>query len=316
MPQKPVSKSSFGRLSVALAAVAVLLSLSVGLSHAQAQDSIREAQQRQAEIEAEHRHATDGIAYLDAQEYAVVKGYEEATAVLEAEQAKINALQQALNATTFQLNQLELNIAEFRQQLAAIHDTAAELAVQRYMHNGVDPVEVLFANANLSEGLALLALTETLFGDAADAIDQARVVEDELNQATQRAQDMQAEITTLQADLEAGLPELRAKQQEWEDLEAQYNELRQKWQNDLNRLEAEDRQLQQFIQQKRAEEEIQRKLAALRESGGSGFVRPAVGRLCRVLATGCIPFWATTGCTPGLTMTATPVIRSSHHATG
>ena len=279
MPQKPVSKSSFGRLSVALAAVAVLLSLSVGLSHAQAQDSIREAQQRQAEIEAEHRHATDGIAYLDAQEYAVVKGYEEATAVLEAEQAKINALQQALNATTFQLNQLELNIAEFRQQLAAIHDTAAELAVQRYMHNGVDPVEVLFANANLSEGLALLALTETLFGDAADAIDQARVVEDELNQATQRAQDMQAEITTLQADLEAGLPELRAKQQEWEDLEAQYNELRQKWQNDLNRLEAEDRQLQQFIQQKRAEEEIQRKLAALRESGGSGFVRPAVGQI-------------------------------------
>ena len=172
MPQKPVSKSSFGRLSVALAAVAVLLPLSMGLSHAQAQDSIREAQQRQAEIEAEHRHATDGIAYLDAQEYAVVKGYEEATAVLEAEQAKINALQQALNATTFQLNQLELNIAEFRQQLAAIHDTAAELAVQRYMHNGVDPVEVLFANANLSEGLALLALTETLFGDAADAIAQ------------------------------------------------------------------------------------------------------------------------------------------------
>ena len=279
MPQKPVSKSSFGRLSVALAVVTALLSLSVGLSHAQAQDSIREAQQRQAEIEAEHRHATDGIAYLDAQEYAVVKGYEEATAVLEAEQAKINALQQALNATTFQLNQLELNIAEFRQQLAAIHDTAAELAVQRYMHNGVDPVEVLFANANLSEGLALLALTETLFGDAADAIAQARVVEDELNQATQRAQDMQAEITTLQADLEAGLPELRAKQQEWEDLEAQYNELRQKWQNDLNRLEAEDRQLQQFIQQKRAEEEIQRKLAALRESGGSGFVRPAVGKI-------------------------------------
>ena len=279
MPQKPVSKSSFGRLSVSLAVVAALLSLSVGLSPAQAQDSIREAKQRQAEIEAEREHATDGLAYLSAQELAVVKGREAATAVLEAEQAKINALQQALNATTFQLNQLEQNIAEFHQQLAALHATAAELAVQRYMHNGVDPVEVLFANANLSEGLALLALTETLFGDAADAIDQARVVEDDLNQATQRAQDMQAEITTLQADLEAGLPELEAKQAEWEDLEAQYNELRQKRQKEFDDLVAEDRKLQQFIQQKRAEEEIQRKLAALRESGGSGFVRPAVGQI-------------------------------------
>ncbi len=196
-----------------------------------------------------------------------------------AQQAQINTLRQALDATAFQLAQLEQKIADFNQQLAEINATAAELAVQRYMQEGVDPVVILFSNEDLSDGLALLALTETLFGDTADAIAQARVVEDELRLASEQVEALQAEITRLQAELEAGLPELEQKQAEWEELEEQYNDLRQQWQDSLARLEAEDRQLTQFIQQRRAEEEIRRKLAALAQTGSSGFVRPALGEI-------------------------------------
>ncbi len=291
MPQKPVGKLSLGRTSfcrmllspsrasLIFIGIIGLLGFSLSLPTATAQDTIREAQERQEEIEEERQRATDGIAYLSAQEYAIVKGREEATAALEEQQAQINTLRQALDATAFQLAQLEQKIADFNQQLAEINATAAELAVQRYMQEGVDPVVILFSNEDLSDGLALLALTETLFGDTADAIAQARVVEDELRLASEQVEALQAEITRLQAELEAGLPELEQKQAEWEELEEQYNDLRQQWQDSLARLEAEDRQLTQFIQQRRAEEEIRRKLAALAQTGSSGFVRPALGEI-------------------------------------
>jgi len=189
MPQKPVGKLSLGRTSfcrmllspsrasLIFIGIIGLLGFSLSLPTATAQDTIREAQERQEEIEEERQRATDGIAYLSAQEYAIVKGREEATAALEEQQAQINTLRQALDATAFQLAQLEQKIADFNQQLAEINATAAELAVQRYMQEGVDPVVILFSNEDLSDGLALLALTETLFGDTADAIAQARVVE-------------------------------------------------------------------------------------------------------------------------------------------
>ncbi len=267
------------RASLIFIGIVGLLGFSLSLPTATAQDTIREAQERQEEIEEERQRATDGIAYLSAQEYAIVKGREEATAALEEQQAQINTLRQALDATAFQLAQLEQKIADFNQQLAEINATAAELAVQRYMQEGVDPVVILFSNEDLSDGLALLALTETLFGDTADAIAQARVVEDELRLASEQVEALQAEITRLQAELEAGLPELEQKQAEWEELEEQYNDLRQQWQDSLARLEAEDRQLTQFIQQRRAEEEIRRKLAALAQTGSSGFVRPALGEI-------------------------------------
>lgn len=256
-----------------------LPSLGLPLPQASAQDSIREAQQRQEEIEQERQHAADGIAYLNAQEYAIVKGHEEAAAALETQQAQVNTLRQALAATTFQLEQLDRQIADFQRELAEINATTAQLAVQRYMQEGVDPVEILFSNKDLSDGLALVALTETLFGDAADSIAQARIVEDELQLASDRAAILSAGIVSLQIDLETQLPLLEAQQAEWEELEAQYNELRQRWQNSFAQLEAEDQQLTQFIQQRRAEEEIRRKLAALAQSGGSGFVRPALGQL-------------------------------------
>ncbi len=267
------------RASLIFIGIIGLLGFSLSLPTATAQDTIREAQERQEEIEEERQRATDGIAYLSAQEYAIVKGREEATAALEEQQAQINTLRQALDATAFQLAQLEQKIADFNQQLAEINATAAELAVQRYMQEGVDPVVILFSNEDLSDGLALLALTETLCGDTADAIAQARVVEDELRLASEQVEALQAEITRLQAELEAGLPELEQKQAEWEELEEQYNDLRQQWQDSLARLEAEDRQLTQFIQQRRAEEEIRRKLAALAQTGSSGFVRPALGEI-------------------------------------
>lgn len=286
MPKNSVGKSvgsfsvgnfSLGRFLVVTFGIVSLLAFSLSLSRAGAQDTIREAQQRQEAIEEERQRATDGIAYLSAQEYAIVKGREEAVAALEEQQAKINTLNQAKEATAFQLTQLDQKMAELRQQLAEINDMARALAIQRYMQDSIDPVEILFSNMDVSDGLALLALTETLFGDTADAIEQARIVEDELRLASERATALQAEIQRLQAELEASLPELESRRAEWADLEEQYNDLREQWQNSLASLEAEDRRLTEFIQQRRAEEEIRRKLAALAQTGGNGFVRPALG---------------------------------------
>lgn len=286
MPKNSVGKSvgsfsvgnfSLGRFLVVTIGIVSLLAFSLSLSRAGAQDTIREAQQRQEAIEEERQRATDGIAYLSAQEYAIVKGREEAVAALEEQQAKINTLNQAKEATAFQLTQLDEKMAELRQQLAEINDMARALAIQRYMQDSIDPVEILFSNMDVSDGLALLALTETLFGDTADAIEQARIVEDELRLASERATALQAEIQRLQAELEASLPELESRRAEWADLEEQYNDLREQWQNSLASLEAEDRRLTEFIQQRRAEEEIRRKLAALAQTGGNGFVRPALG---------------------------------------
>ena len=244
-----------------------------------AQESIREAEQRQQQIEQERQDVNNRIAYISGQQLEILQGRNEARQAYDEQQAKIRAVRQARNASSLRHQQLLEDIAAFQTQLEELNRIKTDIAVQRYLQDRTDPVEILFSNVDVGEGLSLAALTETLFSNAADVAEQARAVNDDLRLAQQESERLLAEMADLDRELTEALPLLEERKASWEALQAQYDEISSEWQNARVNLDAEDRELTAFIQEERAREEIRRRLAELALAGGSGFVRPAAGNV-------------------------------------
>ena len=259
--------------------ILVLAGLSGAATAVAAQETIQEAEQRQEQIERERQDINDRIAYISDQQLQILQGRNEARRAYNEQQVRIQAVRQARNASSLRHQQLQEDIAAFQAQLEELNQIKTDIAVQRYLQDRTDPVEILFSNVDVGEGLSLAALTETLFSNAADVAEQARVASDDLRLAQQESQRLLAEMADLDRELTEALPVLEERKASWEDLQAQYDEISSEWQNARSSLDAEDRELTAFIQEERAREEIRRRLAELALAGGSGFVRPAAGNV-------------------------------------
>ena len=252
-----------------------------------AQETIRptneqEAEQRQEQIEEERQEVNNRIAYISGQQLEILQGRNEARQVFEEQQAKIQAVRQARNASSLRHLQLQEDIAAFQTQLDELNRVKTDIVVQRYLQDRTDPVEILFSNVDVGEGLSLAALTETLFSNAADVAEQARVVSDDLRLAQQESERLLTEMADLDRELTEALPLLEERRASWEALQEQYDRIASEWRTARANLDAEDRALEAFIQEERAREEIRRRLAQLALSGSGGFVRPASGKVVSV----------------------------------
>lgn len=259
--------------------ILVLAGLSGAATAVAAQETIREAEQRQEQIEGERQDINDRIAYISDQQLQILQGRNEARKAYNEQQVRIQAVRQARNASSLRHLQLQEDIAAFQTQLEELNQLKTDIAVQRYLQDRTDPVEILFSNVDVGEGLSLAALTETLFSNAADVAEQARVAGDDLRLARQESERLLEEMADLDRELTEALPVLEERKAAWEALKAQYDEISSEWQNALASLDAEDRALTAFIQEERAREEIRRRLAELALAGSSGFVRPAAGNV-------------------------------------
>ena len=269
-----------GRLfAVSILALAGLLGAATSVA---AQETIQEAEQRQEQIEEERQDVNNRIAYISEQQLEILQGRNEARRAFEEQQAEIQAVRQARNASSLRHLQLQEDIAAFQAQLDELNRIKTDIAVQRYLQDRTDPVEILFSNVDVGEGLSLAALTETLFSNAADVAEQARVVSDDLLLAQQESERLLAEMADLDRELTEALPELEERRASWEALQEQYDQIASEWRTARANLDAEDRALEAFIQEERAREEIRRRLAELALSGGGGFVRPAAGNVVSV----------------------------------
>lgn len=264
------------------ASILVLAGLSGAATAVAAQETIQEAEQRQEQIERERQEVNDRIAYISGQQLQILQGRNDARKAYDEQQVKIQAVRQARNASSLRHLQLQEEIAAFQVQLEELNQIKTDIAVQRYLQDRTDPVEILFSNVDVGEGLSLAALTETLFSNAADVSEQARVVSDDLRLAQQESQRLLTEMADLDRELTEALPVLEERRVSWEALQDQYNRISTEWQVARANLDAEDRALEAFIQEERAREEIRRRLAQLALSGGSGFVRPAAGNVVSV----------------------------------
>lgn len=252
-----------------------------------AQETIRptnqqEAEQRQEQIEEERQEVNNRIAYISGQQLEILQGRNQARQVFEEQQAKIQAVRQARNASSLRHLQLQEDIAAFQTQLEELNRVKTDIVVQRYLQDRTDPVEILFSNVDVGEGLSLAALTETLFSNAADVSEQARVVSDDLRLAQQESERLLTEMADLDRELTEALPLLEERRASWEALQEQYDRIASEWRTARANLDAEDRALEAFIQEERAREEIRRRLAQLALSGSGGFVRPASGNVVSV----------------------------------
>lgn len=264
--------------------ILVLAGLSGAATAVAAQETVRpanqqEAEQRQEQIEEERQEVNDRIAYISEQQLQILQGRNEAREAYNEQQVKIQAVRQARNASSLRHQQLQEDIAAFQTQLEELNQIKTDIAVQRYLQDRTDPVEILFSNVDVGEGLSLAALTETLFSNAADVAEQARVASDDLRLARQESERLLAEMADLDRELTEALPVLEERRASWEVLREQYDQIASEWRTARANLDAEDRALEAFIQEERAREEIRRRLAELALAGGSGFVRPAAGNV-------------------------------------
>ena len=266
-------------LAGSILALAVLLGATTAVA---AQETIQEAEQRQEQIEEERQDVNNRIAYISGQQLEILQGRNEARQAFEEQQAKIQAVRQARNASSLRHLQLQEDIAAFQTQLEELNRVKTDIVVQRYLQDRTDPVEILFSNVDVGEGLSLAALTETLFSNAADVAEQARVVSDDLRLAQQESERLLTEMADLDRELTEALPLLEERRASWEALQEQYDRIASEWRTARANLDAEDRALEAFIQEERAREEIRRRLAQLALSGGDGFVRPARGNVVSV----------------------------------
>ena len=265
-----------------VASILVLAGLSGAATAVAAQETIQEAEQRQEQIEEERQDVNNRIAYISGQQLEILRGRNEARQVFEEQQAEIQAVRQARNASSLRHLQLQEDIAAFQMRLDELNRVKTDIVVQRYLQDRTDPVEILFSNVDVGEGLSLAALTETLFSNAADVAEQARVVSDDLRLAQQESERLLTEMADLDRELTEALPLLEERRASWEALERQYDQIAGEWRTALTNLDAEDRALEAFIQEERAREEIRRRLAQLALSGSGGFVRPASGNVVSV----------------------------------
>ncbi len=254
-----------------------LAGLSGAATAVAAQESIQEAEQRQEQIDQERQQVNNRIAFISGRQLEILQGRNEARQVYDEQQAKIQAVRQARNASSLRHQQLLEDITDLQTQLEELNQAKTEIAVQRYLQDRTDPVEILFSNVDVGEGLSLSALTETLFSNAADVAEQVRVGNDDLRLAQQESERLLIEMADLDRELTEALPVLEERKAAWETLQAQYDEISSEWQTARANLDAEDRALEAFIQEERAREEIRRRLAELALEGGNGFVRPAAG---------------------------------------
>ena len=128
-----------------------------------AQETIRptnrqEAEQRQEQIEEERQEVNNRIAYISGQQLEILQGRNEARQVFEEQQAKIQAVRQARNASSLRHLQLQEDIAAFQTQLDELNRVKTDIVVQRYLQDRTDPVEISFLQCGCGEGLSLAAL--------------------------------------------------------------------------------------------------------------------------------------------------------------
>ena len=261
------------------ASILTLAGLLGAATAAAAQETIQEAEQRQEQIDEERQDVNNRIAYISGQQLEILQGRNEARRAFEEQRAEIQAVRQARNASSLRHLQLQEDMSSFQTQLDELNRVKTDIAVQRYLQDRTDPVEILFSNVDVGEGLSLAALTETLFSNAADVAEQARVVSDDLLLAQRESERLLAEMADLDRELTEALPELEERRASWEALQEQYDRIASEWRTARANLDAEDRALEAFIQEERAREEIRRRLAELALSGGGGFVRPASGNI-------------------------------------
>lgn len=243
------------------------------------EEQIRDAESRLSGYETQRERFTDGIAYLSAEEYAVINGLEEASQEYDELKSRVIAARQSLNASITRYNTLVEQINELMSQQAELDELTKKLAVQRYVQARAEPAEIIFSTPEVSEGLSITALTEVLFGNVSKAVEESRRIADDLNIALAEAQSVLQEREDHAAELNELEPALEDKKEIWEDLSSDFESLKGRWESRLAQLNREEAELKAFINQKRQNLEVLRKLQEAALTGSAGFVRPALGAM-------------------------------------
>ena len=98
-----------------------LAGLSGAATAVAAQESIQEAEQRQEQIDQERQQVNNRIAFISGRQLEILQGRNEARQVYDEQQAKIQAVRQAHNASSLRHQQLLEDITDLQTQLEELN---------------------------------------------------------------------------------------------------------------------------------------------------------------------------------------------------
>ncbi len=231
------------------------------------QQSASGARAEREQVREEKAAAARELDAAQADDEAVYAALVAITSSVNAYQAEIDEAERQLGEAEAQVLVAEVAIAEAEIGETALLDELASLAVAGYVNGGEQP-SVMFESADISQAIRQNSLLDQANGDTADLLEQLRVVQEDRDLAAVDAADALEEAALLEAALAEDLLVIEAEQAVQEELKAELERRVADWQSKVDELAAADVELTQFIREQEA---------AAAAAVGGGSTAPAPG---------------------------------------
>ena len=231
------------------------------------QQSASGARAERDQVREEKADAARELDAAQADDEAVYAALVAITSSVNAYQSEIDEAERQLAEAEAQVAAAELAISEAETAEAALLDKLASLAVAGYV-NGGDQPSVLFESADISQAIRQNSLLDQANGDTADLLEQLRVVQEDRDLAASDAADALEEAAVLEAALAEDLLLIEAEQAVQRELKAELERRVADWQGKVDELAAADAELTKFIREQEA---------AAAAAAGGGSTAPAPG---------------------------------------
>jgi len=231
------------------------------------QQSASGARAERDQVREEKADAARELDAAQADDEAVYAALVAITSSVNAYQSEIDEAERQLAEAEAQVAAAKLAISDAETAEAALLDKLASLAVAGYV-NGGDQPSVLFESADISQAIRQNSLLDQANGDTADLLEQLRVVQEDRDLAASDAADALEEAAVLEAALAEDLLLIEAEQAVQQELKAELERRVADWQGKVDELAAADAELTKFIREQEA---------AAAAAAGGGSTAPAPG---------------------------------------
>lgn len=238
-----------------------------------AKEGIEQAKENREAAKREQLEAQAELELISAEDLEVVAALEAATALVDLEQAKVDAAEQRLRAARDAASQAEIDLAEAAAAIELLRAEAVAYAVESYVGLSESYREAWLEADDATTAAHKVALLETLGSETNDVLDRLRAIEDRRRDLLEAATGLRAEADVISAELEVALAELEEKLLIQIAIKAELDARRQAWEGALAGAEEEERRLTNFI--KSEEERVKRELEERRRAALAAAARAA-----------------------------------------
>jgi len=223
---------------------------------------IEETRQQREEARAERAAKAAELDPLLAQDAELEQAVADLDANVASQIARLEATQQALAAAEGEVDAAEQRVADMAERIAALRDVARRQAVEAYVRPAGEVIEQVLRAEDLTQASRRRAMLRSVSTSQADVLDQLRSAEDDLREATVRAEAAVQAVEDRKADERDQLTDLEQSRADQQRLRDALNQRIAEFQAEIDGLTAAEDALTGRLQALIAEEEARQWAAA------------------------------------------------------